>query len=723
MAARSWLAFAFALAVQAASLSLAHSASLKDLAGEWKGTYRCLASTADLTLIFKPNGAGRFIFSYRNGSAAGEYELSARALKNGAFRFKPGKWIKKPKGARTVGLQGQLSGDGGHLSGLVFGCSEFSVERVGAPAGSVTATDNTSALASPENKIVGQEQPEAPAAPSTDGDAPVVVQAQPPTPPAKASEDSSLGDNFKAAFQDVPPPEQEQKNTFNGSGELILAGLWTGQINCGANGNKPLSIKLTPFPPGTKGEMTVWNDAVDGTPALRFTFKVDKLRWTDRAEVATTDVGAALLNMPHVKAFKDLSLFLDNFFGKGQPFPDAINVSPKPNWGCSTYATVKLSQAATFALAQSEPLRSLPEVQKLTQLDPSSEMDLAPCAYSTADAAAQCLLASYRIAMRTDTSVATGFISHTLQTIIDQREIQTCAIQRRLLENDDEEQFAACLKSILDTRRTAKMAQTVYPVIVLGMAEPTQKSGGFGKFQTYQLGVTARSGNSWEMTKIFSEVSNALYFCKRDPDHKIDLGKVKDVIVAARTGMDENAKPGNPVEFTCPDFAALLIATELTEPSDTEGLIGFDKCGPDRASRPPLLTEVQKTTAQGVTKKMCETGRVMLFFTDLGEQVSDFEYRGTQCVQGAFGMPLTRFDFDFNAKKCILRGEGSAVCEGESVVYCESTSRDNVRQVMTCGTSESYVAPTTAYYKYDPQSCEWQSTDQDVRAYSGYSNR
>ncbi|MCK8782689.1 hypothetical protein M0654_22240 [Rhizobium sp. NTR19] len=700
---------------------------------------------ASIFLEVKADGRGLLKFEYPQGGLAGEFTVITTVRSNHGVIFNAGRWIKRPPNAASFTLTGKLSANGKMVVGSANRpCGEFDIARTDPPP-------------KPDQPPKVAEKAPSNVATSPGSQGSVSVEGE-----VSASDSgNSLRSKFAAAAKaSQSSPETEGntgQNSSNGSaGGLILAGFWQGNINCGANGNKKLSIRLTPRGAGATGEMMIWKEEVGGRPAYHSSFSLTQLRAADRAQVQASEIKVLKDDLPHVETFKTLKLSIDRWPETTLPFPGSINVMTGPNWGCSTYASVSLSHPETLQMALEEPLRNMAEVQKTVAV-PEGVATFRACNASTTDAFAGCLIEVFRTGLPSDSSLATSFVYHVAETLVRPNQVQTCDAQRKRIKSDLEvlrgrglkilwqpetcravadlysavangapyyatcssgtetAAVAACARKILDHKMQATMAASLYAKLVQGLPEPTHRTGGLGNLLVYQLGETARQGGSGTVSSRSSEISNELYACKANSEHKVSPGKFAEVLNAARTGMEEpsNAQSALP-PLSCASFGEMLAATGLITAGETEGVVGFDKCGPDRRNRPPLRTEVQKSTAYQVTAKMCNSDLVYFLHGELGNMVSEFEYRDATCVHGAFSFPLTKFGFDFVAKECTA-DDGKASCEGEVVIYCDSTSREKFWQGLTCGNAESVSLQTTASYAYDQSACEWKPVAQDVR--------
>jgi hypothetical protein len=82
----------------------------------WTGEYVCGQGRTDLVLkIIDVNGKAVnaiFDFNYRNGKAVGQFELKGTYNKyTNKVSFKPGKWLYRPSGYTTVGMEGSIIGN------------------------------------------------------------------------------------------------------------------------------------------------------------------------------------------------------------------------------------------------------------------------------------------------------------------------------------------------------------------------------------------------------------------------------------------------------------------------------------------------------------------------------------------------------------------------------------------------------------------------------------
>lgn len=115
-----------------------------DAGRQWKGSYVCGQGATRLTLRIEGytwGGSGEggadvylldavFDFDTGEGGAAGSFYLQGRVdTGTGAATFDPGSWIEQPPGYSTVGMSGQVSGDGSRYSGRITNeaCAGFEV--------------------------------------------------------------------------------------------------------------------------------------------------------------------------------------------------------------------------------------------------------------------------------------------------------------------------------------------------------------------------------------------------------------------------------------------------------------------------------------------------------------------------------------------------------------------------------------------------------------------
>ena len=67
-----------------------------------------------------------FDFYYEPKKISGKYYVNGRYYPDtGILIFEPGKWIKKPKNYKAIGLEGTVSSDGKHYIGRYGTCFHF----------------------------------------------------------------------------------------------------------------------------------------------------------------------------------------------------------------------------------------------------------------------------------------------------------------------------------------------------------------------------------------------------------------------------------------------------------------------------------------------------------------------------------------------------------------------------------------------------------------------
>lgn len=120
------------------SLALAPSARAeRTAAGVWVGQYVCGQGTTALTLSIaaaRPRALFHFYPAPSNNTVPeGCFEMeSSYDVDTGRIALTAGAWISRPDGYVTVDLEGQVSADGGTMTGKVIGpyCQTFALRRV-----------------------------------------------------------------------------------------------------------------------------------------------------------------------------------------------------------------------------------------------------------------------------------------------------------------------------------------------------------------------------------------------------------------------------------------------------------------------------------------------------------------------------------------------------------------------------------------------------------------
>ena len=122
------------------TLSLAPAARAeRTAAGVWVGQYVCGQGTTALTLSIaaaRPRALFHFYPAPSNNTVPeGCFEMeSSYDADTGRIALTAGAWISRPDGYVTVDLEGQVSADGGTMTGKVIGpyCKTFTLRRVAA---------------------------------------------------------------------------------------------------------------------------------------------------------------------------------------------------------------------------------------------------------------------------------------------------------------------------------------------------------------------------------------------------------------------------------------------------------------------------------------------------------------------------------------------------------------------------------------------------------------
>ena len=120
------------------SLALAPAARAeRTAAGVWVGQYVCGQGTTALTLSIaaaRPRALFHFYPAPSNNTVPeGCFEMeSSYDADTGRIALTAGAWISRPDGYVTVDLEGQVSADGGTMTGKVIGpyCETFALRRV-----------------------------------------------------------------------------------------------------------------------------------------------------------------------------------------------------------------------------------------------------------------------------------------------------------------------------------------------------------------------------------------------------------------------------------------------------------------------------------------------------------------------------------------------------------------------------------------------------------------
>ena len=112
---------------------------LRNMAGNWSGTYTCAQGVTDLRLaIFQTTASGiTAVFKFSPNSTnpnvpSGRYWLSGTYhSRSNSIVLKPSHWIKRPTNYIMVGLAGNVTNENASISGRVLnsGCSNFTVTR------------------------------------------------------------------------------------------------------------------------------------------------------------------------------------------------------------------------------------------------------------------------------------------------------------------------------------------------------------------------------------------------------------------------------------------------------------------------------------------------------------------------------------------------------------------------------------------------------------------
>ena len=120
------------------SLALAPAARAeRTAAGVWVGQYVCGQGTTALTLSIaaaRPRALFHFYPAPSNNTVPeGCFEMeSSYDVDTGRIALTAGAWMSRPDGYATVDLEGQVSADGGTMTGKVIGpyCETFALRRV-----------------------------------------------------------------------------------------------------------------------------------------------------------------------------------------------------------------------------------------------------------------------------------------------------------------------------------------------------------------------------------------------------------------------------------------------------------------------------------------------------------------------------------------------------------------------------------------------------------------
>jgi hypothetical protein len=134
-----------AAALLAALLVAAPAMAQEELRGTWRGEYVCAQGNTAVALTIEPHMDGSLSALFHFEAApdnpdvpTGCYEMrGAFTPATGAVALAPLRWLRRPPNYVMVGLDGQLSPDGGRIEGQVQGpgCSLFRLQRAGNASG------------------------------------------------------------------------------------------------------------------------------------------------------------------------------------------------------------------------------------------------------------------------------------------------------------------------------------------------------------------------------------------------------------------------------------------------------------------------------------------------------------------------------------------------------------------------------------------------------------
>jgi hypothetical protein len=126
-----------ATAIPPATVSSA-SADALDIAGTWKGSYRCGQGLAGVTLVLTPIRDGRFTGTFtfyalpaNPGIPSGQAAMKGTRSAHGIM-LTGDYWIKQPPGYIIAGMEADIATNGPkHIEGQMIGpnCSRFSIDK------------------------------------------------------------------------------------------------------------------------------------------------------------------------------------------------------------------------------------------------------------------------------------------------------------------------------------------------------------------------------------------------------------------------------------------------------------------------------------------------------------------------------------------------------------------------------------------------------------------